>query len=89
MERAEAAEGAAWLQWRKVARKEYKRERQRRCREEEEEEKDSRGRQVRNEIAQEVFAGIKEKASAHENAKSTAQRTARPKSQATLGQFAN
>ena len=24
MERAEAAEGAAWLQWRKVARKEYK-----------------------------------------------------------------
>ena len=29
MERAEAAEGAACLQWRKVARKEHKRERQR------------------------------------------------------------
>ena len=28
MERAEDAEGAAWLQWRKVARKEHKRERQ-------------------------------------------------------------
>ena len=26
MERAEGAEGAAWLQWRKVARKEHKRE---------------------------------------------------------------
>ena len=30
MERAEAAEGAAWLQWRKVARKKHKRKRQRR-----------------------------------------------------------
>ena len=28
MERAEDAEGAAWLQWRKVARREHKRERQ-------------------------------------------------------------
>ena len=33
-------------------------------------------RRIRNEIAQEVVAGIKEKASAHEDAKSTAQRTA-------------
>ena len=46
-----------------------------RRREEEEEEKDGRGRQVRNEIVQEVVAGIKEKAGVHENAKSTAQRT--------------
>ena len=30
MERAEASEGCAWLQWRKVARKEYKGERQKR-----------------------------------------------------------
>ena len=45
-------------------------------REEEEEEEDSRERRIRNGIAQEVVAGIKEKASAHEGAKSTAQRTA-------------
>ena len=32
MERAEAAEGAAWLQWRKVARKEHKGEWKRRRR---------------------------------------------------------
>ena len=43
-------------------------------REEEEEEEDSRKRQVRNEIAQEVAAGIKKKASAHEDAKPTAQK---------------
>ena len=30
LERTEAAEGAAWLQWRKVARKEYKGDKQRR-----------------------------------------------------------
>ena len=45
-------------------------------REEKEEEEDSRERRIRSEIAQEVVAGIKEKASAHEDAKSTAQRAA-------------
>ena len=44
-------------------------------REEEEEEEDSRERHVRNEIAQKMVAGIKKKASAHEEAKPTAQRT--------------
>ena len=44
-------------------------------REEEKEEEDRRERQVRNEIAQEVFAGIEKTASAHEDAKPTAQRT--------------
>ena len=44
-------------------------------REEEKEEEDSRERQVRNEIAQEVFAGIKKKASAQEDPEPTAQRT--------------
>ena len=43
--------------------------------EQEEEEKDSRERQVRYGIAQELVAGIKEKADVHEDAKSTAQRT--------------
>ena len=43
-------------------------------REEEEEEEDSRERQARNEIAQDVAAGIK-KASTHEDDKPTAQRT--------------
>ena len=42
---------------------------------EEEEEKDSRERLLRYAIAQEVVAGIKEKAGVHEDAKSTAQRT--------------
>ena len=42
---------------------------------EEEEEENSRERQVRNEIAPEVAAGIKKKASAHEDAKPTAQKT--------------
>ena len=45
-------------------------------REEEKAEEDSRERRIRNEIAQEVVPGIKEKASAHEDVKSTAQRTA-------------
>ena len=52
MERAEATEGAAWLQWRKRRRGE---------------------RRIRNEIAQEVVAGIKEKASALDGAKEAAQ----------------
>ena len=43
--------------------------------EQEEEEMDSRERQVRYGIAQELVAGIKEKADVHEDAKSTAQRT--------------
>ena len=43
--------------------------------EQEEEEKDSRERQVRYGIAQELVEGIKEKADVHEDAKSTAQRT--------------
>ena len=47
-----------------------------RGREEEEEEKDSRGRHVRFEIAQEVVAGINDKAGVHEDAKAMAQRTA-------------
>ena len=38
------------------------------------EDMNSRGRKVRYEIAQEVFAGIKEKAGGHEDAKSTARR---------------
>ena len=46
-----------------------------RGREEEEEEEDSRERQVRNEIAQEVVAGIKKKASVYEEATPTEQRT--------------
>ena len=46
-----------------------------RDREKEKAEGDSRERRIRNDIAQEVVAGIKEKASAHEDAKSTAQRT--------------
>ena len=57
-------------------------------REEEEEEKDSRERQVRNEIDQEVTAGIKKKASAHEDAEPTAQRTV-GKCQAKFGLLAN
>ena len=44
-------------------------------REEEEEDENSKEKKVRNEIAQEVVAGIKEKAGVHEDAKSTAQRT--------------
>ena len=40
-----------------------------------EEEEDSKESIIRNDIAQEVVAGIKEKAGAHEDAKPTAQRT--------------
>ena len=61
MERAEAAEGAAWLQWRKVARKEHKRERQSRRR-------SKRGRRRnkdQGQIVQEVVAGVKEKVCVH------------------------
>ena len=43
-------------------------------REEEEGEEDSRERQVRNEVAQKVVAGIKKKARAHEGAKPTEHR---------------
>ena len=46
-----------------------------RGREEEEEKEDSTERQGRNGIAQEVVVSVKEKASAHEDAKTTAQRT--------------
>ena len=45
-------------------------------REEGDVDENSEERQIRNEIAQEVVAGIKEKASAHDDAKATAQRTA-------------
>ena len=48
-----------------------------RGRAEEEEEKDSRERHVKFEIVQKVVEDIDKKASAHEDAKSTAQRTAR------------
>ena len=48
-----------------------------RGREDEEEEENGRERKVRYETAQEVVAGIKEKAVVHEDAKSTAQRTVR------------
>ena len=47
-----------------------------RCTEEEKEEEDRKESQVRNEIAQDVVAGTKENASAHDDAKPTAQRTA-------------
>ena len=56
----------------KVAREKRAKER---GREEEEEEMDSREKQVRYEIAQEVVAGIMEKAGVYEDATSTAQRT--------------
>ena len=55
--------GVAWLQWRQVTGRST------------EEAGESGERRIRNEIAQDVVAGIKEKASAHEDAKSTAQRT--------------
>ena len=63
MERAEAAEGAAWLQWRKVARKEHRRERQ---------DGEDKGSGVK--IVQEVVAGIKEKASVHDGEKDEVKR---------------
>ena len=71
MERAEVAEGAAWLQWRKVARKEHKRGRQRRRRG-----RRGRRRKIRSQIAQEVVAGIKEEVSVHDGIKEAVQRPA-------------
>ena len=67
MDRAEAAEGAAWLQWRKVARKKRKR------RGREEGEVDEGSGEIRQEIAQEVVAGIKDKASVHDGIKEAVQ----------------
>ena len=49
-------------------------EAQKKKRSEEEEEEGGEWRKVRKEIAQEVVAGIKKEASAHEDAKPTAQR---------------
>ena len=72
MERAEVARGLTWLQWRKITRKKQKRKRQRRRELEEGKEE----RTIKSEIAQEVVAGIKEKASVHEDAKANALRTA-------------
>ena len=55
-----------------------------------EDEEDSRERQVRNELAQEVVAGIKNKAaSAHEDAKPTAQGTVGQGVSQKLGLLAN
>ena len=54
---------------------------------EEDEDEDSRERRVKNEIAQKVVAGIKKKASAPEDAKSTSQRTVVQKSEAKLRLF--
>ena len=59
-----------------------------RGREEEEEEEDSRERQVRNEIAQKVDAGLNEKAGVYEGAKLTARRTS-AECQTKLGLLAN
>ena len=70
MVRAEAAEGAAWLQWRKVAREKRMGMRQRRRGEREGQQKN------RSEIAQEVVAGIKEKVSVHDGIKEAVQRPA-------------
>ena len=74
MERAEAAEGVAWLQWRKVARKEHKRERQRRR----EVDEDGEERRIRRQIVQEVVAGSKEKVSVHDGGKSDVKRPVEP-----------
>ena len=67
-----AAESAALLQWRKVARKKHKRKRKRR--------REGRRGQWREELGmkslKKVIAGIKDKGSAHDDAKATAQRTA-------------
>ena len=62
MERAEAAEGATGLQWRKTARKEHRRERQRRG----EVDEGGEERRIRSQISQEVVAGIEEKVSVHD-----------------------
>ena len=57
--------GAAWLQWRKVARKDTKEV----GREEGEAKDKNCDRSIRDEIAQQVVANIKEKAGKYENAK--------------------
>ena len=58
-------------------------------REEGEQAEDSEERKIRNEIAQEVVAGIKEKTSVHDDAKAIAQKNSRAKCQAKLGLLAN
>ena len=85
IDRAEAAEGAAWLQWRKVARKEYKGEGQRRR---------SSGRGRRRKGDQESDrprSGCmhKEKVRVHEGDKEVVQRPAGAKCYAKLGLLAN
>ena len=72
MERAEAADGAAWLQWRKFARKEHKGERQRRRAVDE----DGEEREVGSQIAQKVVAFLKEKVSEHNGDKEAVERPA-------------
>ena len=67
MERAGAAEGAAWSQRRKVATKE-------KGREEGMVDEDGEERRIRGQIVQEVVAGIKEKESVHDGAKDAVQR---------------
>ena len=57
MERAEAAEGVAWLQWRKVARKEHTQEE---GREKGAVDEDGEERRISGQIVQEAVAGIKE-----------------------------
>ena len=52
-------------------------------------EEDSREGRIMNEMAQAVVAGIKEKASAHEDANSTAKKISPAKCQATLGLLTN
>ena len=71
MERAEAAEGAAGCcAGRLPGRSTNEKGREGKL------DEDSKKRKIRNEIAQEVVTGIKEKASAHEYDKATARRTA-------------
>ena len=73
MERAEAAEGAAWLQWREVAKKKHTKEK---SKEEREVNEDDGERIIRSQIAQEVVAGIKEKVSVHDGDMEAVQRPA-------------
>ena len=70
MERTEAAEGAAWLQWRKAARKETKEK----GREEGDVDEDGEERRIRGQVVQEVVAGIKEKVSVHDGEKDDVKR---------------
>ena len=72
MERTEAAEDAAWLQRRDVARKEHERERERRRRGN----RDGGERIIRRQIVQDVVAGIQEKVSVHDGIKEAVQRPA-------------